>query len=84
VIRMRNFYPRFLFDCRNSGDSVNMRRLFAPPKGLPDSGDPIGHHGVQGQVLAITLSAFWKISCRYLPRTRSTSSSGFPSPPAVP
>jgi hypothetical protein len=25
-----------------------------PPKGLPESSDPIGHHGVQGQVLAIT------------------------------
>ena len=27
-----------------------------PTQGLPDSNDPIGHHGVQGQVLAIPIS----------------------------
>ncbi len=43
-----------------SGDSASVRRLFAPPTGLPDRGDPIGHHGVQGQVLAITAKSNYK------------------------
>jgi len=39
------------------GVIASMRRLFAPKQrktGLPDSDDFIRHHGVHGQVLAIT------------------------------
>src|ERR1035437_3854240 len=61
-----------------------------PPKGLPDSSDPTRHHGVQGQVLAITVvppeSVSWPRCCPLRDSIGSTSAypalpCGYPVPP---
>ncbi len=49
--------PQLFHEARLIGLSTNWRRPFAPPKGPSDSSDPVGHQGVQGQVLAITVNA---------------------------
>jgi len=58
-----------------TGVSTSLRRVFALPKGLPDSIVTIRQHGVQGQSWLSHLSIGWSDPCEYLRQIFSKANS---------